>query len=39
MIYCLLNDDDLDLNKEKYGVEHSSVHELDIIKSKIRRIK
>jgi len=39
MIYCLLNQDRLDLNKEKYGVVHASVHELDIVKSRVRRIK
>ena len=39
MIYCYLFNDELDLNKEKYNVEHASVHELDLIKRKIRRIK
>jgi len=39
MFYYLLCNDELDMNKEKYGVEHASVHELDIVKSKIRRIR
>lgn len=39
MIYCYLLNDDIHLNKEKYNVKHASVHELDLIKRKIRRIK
>ncbi len=39
MIYVLLNNDKLTMDKEKYGVEHASVHELDLEKRKIRRIK
>ena len=39
MIYVLLNNDELTMNKEKYGVEHASVHELNLEKRKIRRIK
>ena len=39
MIYCYLLNDELDLDKEKYNVEHASVHELDLVKRKIRRIK
>ena len=39
MIYVLLNNDKLTMDKEKYDVEHASVHELDLKKSKIRRIK
>ena len=39
MIYVLLNNDDLTMNKEKYSVEHASVHELNLEKRKIRRIK
>lgn len=39
MIYYLLNNDGLDMNKGRYGVEHASVHEFDIEKSRIRRIK
>ena len=37
MIYYLLNNDQLNMNKEKYNVEHASIHELNI--NKIRRIK
>lgn len=39
MLYYLLNNDTLDMNKEKYNVTHGSIHELDYKKSKIRRIK
>ena len=39
MIYCYLLGDSVHLNKEKYNVEHASVHELDLIKRKVRRIK
>lgn len=39
MIYYLTHNDELDMNKDKYGVVHGSVHELNLIKSKIRRIK
>ena len=39
MIYVLLNNDCLTMNKEKYNVEHASVHELNLEKRKIRRIK
>ena len=39
MIYCLLNGDSLDMNKERYNVEHASVHELDLTKSRVRRIR
>ena len=39
MIYCILLEEQLDMNKEKYNVEHASVHELDLCKSRIRRIK
>ena len=39
MLYVLLNNDELTMNKEKYGVEHASVHELNLEKRKIRRIK
>lgn len=39
MIYVLLNSDELTMDKEKYGVEHASVHELNLDKRKIRRIK
>lgn len=39
MIYCILNGDELDMNKEKYNVEHGSVHELDLGRSRVRRIR
>lgn len=39
MIYCYLLGDNVHLNKGKYNVEHASVHELDLIRNKIRRVK
>lgn len=39
MIYYKLYDMDVDYNKEKFDVTHASVHELDLKKSKIRRIR
>ena len=39
IIYVILNNDKLTMNKEKYRVEHASVHELNLEKRKIRRIK
>lgn len=39
MIYVLLNGDELTMDKKKYGVEHASVHELNLEKRKIRKIK
>jgi len=39
MIYTLLNNDELTLNKERYGVIHASVHELNLENKKIRRVK
>jgi len=39
MLYVLLNDEDLTMDKEKYGVVHASIHELDKINKKIRRIR
>lgn len=39
MIYTLLNDDELTMNKKRYNVAHASIHELDLEKRKIRRIK
>ena len=38
MIYYLLNDIELDMNKERFDVTHASIHELDIKSKKIRRI-
>ena len=39
MLYCILNNDELTMDKTKYGVVHSSIHELDIEKLNIKRIK
>ena len=39
MIYYLTCGDELDMNKGKYDVTHASIHEFDIGKSKIRRIR
>lgn len=39
MIYVLLNKDELTMDKKKYSATHASVHELDLEKKKIRRIK
>lgn len=39
MIYVLLNNDELTMDKKKYSATHTSVHELDLEKKKIRRIK
>lgn len=38
MIYTILNNDPLSLDKEKYGVTHASLHELDRNKKKIKKI-
>lgn len=38
MLYYLLLDIDLDMDKEKFGVTHASIHEMDIQKKVIRRI-
>lgn len=37
MIYVILNDEELTMDKEKYGVEHASIHELDLAKKIIKR--
>ena len=39
MIYYLTLGDEIDMNKDRYDVCHASVHEFDICKSRIRRIK
>ena len=39
MFYYLLNNDELDMDKRKYGVSHASFHELDLANGKIRRLK
>ncbi len=38
MFYYILNNVDLDMNKEKFNVNHASIHEMDIKKKLIRRI-
>lgn len=38
MFYYILNDIFVDMNKEKFGVEHGSIHEMNIDKKLIRRI-
>ena len=39
MIYYILNDIDLDMNKNRFNVTHASIHELDLNNRKIKRIK
>lgn len=39
MIYTLMLNDELSMNKERYNVTHASIHELDLEKKKIRRIR
>ncbi len=39
MLYFMLNDKKIDMDKEQFGVTHGSVHELDIVKKKIRRVR
>ena len=38
MLYFILNDIDLDMNKEQFDVTHGSIHKLDIKEKKIERI-
>lgn len=38
MFYYILNNIELDMDKEKFNVDHGSIHEMDLIKKKIRRI-
>lgn len=38
MFYYILNDIFVDMNKEKFGVEHGSIHEMSVSKKLIRRI-
>lgn len=38
MIYYILDNIDLDMDKKKFNVTHASIHELDLEKKKIRRI-
>lgn len=39
MIYYIFNNIPLDMNKTQFNVTHASIHEIDSIKRKIRRIK
>lgn len=39
MIYYLTLGDEIDMNKDRYDVCHASVHEFDVCKSRIRRIR
>lgn len=39
MIYFILNNIELDMNKERFGVTHASIHQLDISKKLIKKIK
>ena len=39
MIYFYLNNIDVSMDKERFNVTYASIHELDISKKKIRRIK
>lgn len=38
ILYTIINEDILSLDKEKYGVTHTSLHELDIKNQKIKKI-
>ena len=38
MIYTILNNQELTLDKERFNVEHASLHEFDISLKKMRRI-
>ena len=38
MLYYLLNDIDLDMNKKRFNVTHASLHKIDLQKKKIKRI-
>ncbi len=39
MLYFMVYDKKLDMNKEQFGVVHGSIHEFDIDKRYIRRVK
>ncbi len=39
IIYFILNNRPIDMNKSQFNVEHASLHELDLEKKLIRRIK
>lgn len=38
MIYFIFNSEELSLNKERFNVEHASIHEMDLDKRLIKRI-
>ena len=38
MLYYILNDIDLDMNKKRFNVIHASLHQIDTRKKKIKRI-
>ena len=38
MVYFMFNNEPLTMNKKKFGVDHASVHEMDIDKKLIKRI-
>ncbi len=38
MIYYILNEIELDMDKEKFNVTHASIHEVDVNKRLVRRI-
>ena len=38
MMYYILNNIELDMNKERFNVTHASIHELDLEKKLIRRV-
>lgn len=38
MIYFILNDINPDMNKEKFNVDHASLHEIDVIKKQIKKL-
>lgn len=39
MLYTLILNNELSMDKERYNVTHASIHELDLERKKIRRIK
>lgn len=39
MVYYILNDIPVDMNKKQFGVETASIHELDVEKKQIRKIR
>lgn len=39
MMYFILNDININMNKEQFNVEHASLHEINTLTKKIRRLK